>query len=72
MLMPDGHRPALGIVLVIAAASCFAVMDTTVRYVGAFFSVALVLFSRYAVHAAIMTAWIAASRMAASDALSSP
>ena len=61
MLMQEGHRPALGIVLVIAAASCFAVMDTTVRYVGAFFSVALVLFSRYAVHAAIMTAWIAAS-----------
>jgi drug/metabolite transporter (DMT)-like permease len=59
--MQGGHRPALGIVLVIAAASCFAVMDTTVRYVGAFFSVALVLFSRYALHAAIMTVWIAAS-----------
>jgi drug/metabolite transporter (DMT)-like permease len=61
MLMQGGHRPALGIVLVIAAASCFAVMDTTVRYVGAFFSVALVLFSRYALHAAIMSVWIAAS-----------
>jgi drug/metabolite transporter (DMT)-like permease len=36
-------------------------MDTTVRYVGAFFSVALVLFSRYALHAAIMTVWIGAS-----------
>ena len=59
--MQGGHRPALGIVLVIAAASCFAVMDTTVRFVGAFFSVALVLFSRYALHAAIMTVWIAAS-----------
>jgi drug/metabolite transporter (DMT)-like permease len=59
--MQGGHRPALGIVLVIAAASCFAVMDTTVRFVGAFFSVALVLFSRYALHAAIMTIWIAAS-----------
>jgi drug/metabolite transporter (DMT)-like permease len=55
------QRPWLGIVLVIAAASCFAVMDTTVRYVGAFFSVALVLFSRYALHAAIMTVWIAVS-----------
>jgi len=61
MLMQGGHRPALGIVLVIAAASCFAVMDTTVRFVGAFFSVALVLFTRYALHAAIMTVWIAAS-----------
>jgi drug/metabolite transporter (DMT)-like permease len=59
--MVSSHRPWLGIVLVIAAASCFAVMDTTVRYVGAFFSVALVLFSRYALHAAIMTVWIAAS-----------
>jgi drug/metabolite transporter (DMT)-like permease len=59
--MQGGHRPALGIVLVIAAASCFAVMDTTVRYIGAFFSVALVLFSRYALHAAIMSVWIAAS-----------
>jgi drug/metabolite transporter (DMT)-like permease len=55
------HRPWLGIALVIAAASCFAVMDTTVRYIGAFFSVALVLFSRYALHAAIMTVWIVAS-----------
>ena len=59
--MQGRHHPVLGIVLVIAAASCFAVMDTTVRYVGAFFSVALVLFSRYALHAAIMTVWIAAS-----------
>jgi len=59
--MQGSHRPWLGIALVIAAASCFAVMDTTVRYVGAFFSVALVLFSRYALHAAIMTVWIALS-----------
>jgi drug/metabolite transporter (DMT)-like permease len=55
-------RPLLGIALVIGAASCFAVMDTTVRYVGAFFSVALVLWARYAVHAAIMTLWIGLSR----------
>lgn len=52
----------LGIVLVIAAASCFATMDTTVRYVGAFFSVALVLWARYALHAAVMSLWIALSR----------
>jgi drug/metabolite transporter (DMT)-like permease len=56
-----GH-PILGILLVIAAASCFAVMDTTVRYVGAFFSVALVLWMRYALHAAAMSVWIACSR----------
>lgn len=59
--MAGAHRPWLGIVLVVAAASCFAVMDTTVRFVGAVFSVALVLFSRYALHAAIMTAWIVLS-----------
>jgi drug/metabolite transporter (DMT)-like permease len=59
--MSSAH-PLLGIVLVIGAASCFAVMDTTVRYVGAFFSVALVLWTRYALHATIMTLWITASK----------
>ena len=48
----------LGIALVIGAASCFATMDTTVRYVGAYFSVALVLWTRYGLHAAIMTLYI--------------
>jgi drug/metabolite transporter (DMT)-like permease len=56
------HRPLLGIALVIGAASCFATMDTTVRYVGAYFSVALVLWTRYGLHAAIMTLWIALSQ----------
>ena len=54
-------QPSLGIALVIGAASCFATMDTTVRFVGAYFSVALVLWTRYALHAAIMTLWITAS-----------
>jgi drug/metabolite transporter (DMT)-like permease len=57
---PKSH-PVLGIALVIGAASCFATMDTTVRYVGAFFSVAIVLWVRYALHAVAMTAWIALS-----------
>jgi drug/metabolite transporter (DMT)-like permease len=52
----------LGIAFVIGAASCFATMDTTVRYVGAHFSVALVLWARYGLHASIMTLWIALSR----------
>lgn len=56
------HQPLLGIALVIGAASCFATMDTTVRYVGAHFSVALVLWTRYGLHAAIMTLWIALSQ----------
>lgn len=54
-------RPLVGIALVIGAASCFATMDTTVRYVGAYFSVALVLWFRYGLHAAIMTLFIALS-----------
>jgi len=55
-------RPLLGIALVIGAASCFAAMDTTVRFVGATFSVALVLWTRYGLHAAIMTLLIALSK----------
>jgi drug/metabolite transporter (DMT)-like permease len=58
----SARRPLLGVALVVAAATCFATMDTTVRYVGAFFSVALVLWTRYALHAVAMTAWIALSR----------
>ncbi|MBX3605396.1 MAG: DMT family transporter [Piscinibacter sp.] len=55
-------HPLLGIAFVIGAASCFATMDTTVRYVGAYLSVTLVLWARYGLHAAIMTVWIALSR----------
>ncbi|MBP6900329.1 MAG: DMT family transporter [Burkholderiaceae bacterium] len=51
----------LGIAFVIGAASCFATMDTTIRYIGAYFSVSLVLWARYGLHAAIMTLWIALS-----------
>ena len=58
----DTHQPLLGIAFVIGAASCFAMMDTTVRYVGAYFSVALVLWARYGLHAAIMTLGIALSK----------
>jgi drug/metabolite transporter (DMT)-like permease len=58
---PARSHPVLGIALVIGAASCFATMDTTVRYIGAFFSVAIVLWVRYALHAVAMTAWIALS-----------
>jgi drug/metabolite transporter (DMT)-like permease len=56
------QQPALGIVLMMAAASCFATMDTTVRYLGAFFSVGLVLSTRNAAHVAIMSLWIATTK----------
>ena len=59
-MTPRDH-PILGIALVVAAASCFAMMDTTVRYIGAFFSVAIVLWMRYALHALAMSVWIALS-----------
>lgn len=62
MTPPPHHQPVLGIAFVIAAACCFAVMDTTIRYVGTFFSVALVLWARYGLHALIMTVWIALAR----------
>ena len=57
----SSEHALLGIAMVVAAASCFALMDTTVRYIGAFFSVAIVLFMRYALHALAMSMWIALS-----------
>ena len=55
-------QPAAGIALVVAAAACFASMDTTLRYLGGFIGIALMLWLRYAMHAAAMTAWIGLSR----------
>lgn len=57
------HPPQtlLGIAFVIGAATCFATMDTTIGYVGATFSVAVVLWARYGLHAVIMSALIALS-----------
>lgn len=61
-MTPSGPSHSLvGIAFVVGAASCFAVMDTTIRYVGAYFSVALVLWARYGLHALIMTVWVALS-----------
>ena len=61
-MTPAPHRQTLlGITFVIGAATCFATMDTTIRFVGAYFTVALVLWARYGVHAIIMTLWIALS-----------
>lgn len=56
------QQTILAIAFVIGAASCFAAMDTTVRFVGAHFTVALVLWARYGMHAAIMTLWLALSK----------
>jgi len=56
------NHPAAGIALIVAAATCFASMDTTLRYLGAFIGIALMLWLRYAMHTLAMTAWIALSR----------
>jgi drug/metabolite transporter (DMT)-like permease len=55
------HQPLLGIVLIVSSAACFGTMDTTLRYLGAFIGIALMLWLRFAMHALAMTAWIAAS-----------
>ena len=58
----NGSRPFLGIVLIVGAASCFALMDTTLRYLGAFIGIAVLLWLRYAMHTLVMTGWIATAR----------
>ena len=62
MAQVGANHTLVGIAFVIGAACCFASMDTTVRYIGAYFPVALVLWTRYGLHAAIMTLWIALSK----------
>ena len=56
--MTRSHKPALGIGLMVASAACFASLDTTTRYLGALLPVQLMLWSRYAVHAAVMAVWL--------------
>lgn len=48
-----------GIAMIVAAGSCFALMDTTISWIGAFIGIAVVLWLRYAVHALVMGAWLA-------------
>jgi len=52
------HRPALGIALIILMVSCFASMDSTIRYVGAFLPVLLILWARYSFQAVSMALWL--------------
>jgi drug/metabolite transporter (DMT)-like permease len=55
---PAASRPGAGIALIVAAATCFALMDTTVRWIGAFVGIAIVLWLRYAIHTAVMAGWV--------------
>ncbi|QHE84908.1 DMT family transporter [Hydrogenophaga sp. BPS33] len=59
MAGPAHYKPAqaaLGIGFLVVATACFAVLDTTVKYVGAFVPVLLAVWFRYAFHAVVVTA----------------
>lgn len=56
------QHPALGIGLVLVMTACFATMDTTVKYLGAFLPVLVILWSRYSVQAAAMGLWLVRGR----------
>lgn len=55
--MPQ-HRPALGIALVLLMVSCFASMDSTIRYLGGFLPVLLILWARYSFQAVSMALYL--------------
>jgi drug/metabolite transporter (DMT)-like permease len=57
--MHERQRPGLGIALVLLMVSCFASMDSTIRYLGAFVPVLLILWARYAFQALTMALWLA-------------
>ncbi len=60
---PSAPRPWLGIGFIVAAVTCFASMDTTVRYVGQRgMPLLLILWVRYALQALLAALWIVASR----------
>ena len=59
MAEPARHPPAhaaLGIAFLILATACFAVLDTSVKYVGAFVPVLMAVWFRYVFHAVVVTA----------------
>lgn len=56
------HRPLLGIALIVLMAACFASMDSTIRYLGAFLPVLLILWARYSFQALTMAVWLGLQR----------
>ena len=59
MVAAARHTPAqaaLGIGFLILATACFAVLDTSVKYVGAFVPVLMAVWFRYVFHAVVVTA----------------
>lgn len=55
-------RPALGVLLIVVMAACFATMDTTIKVLGAWLPVLLMLWLRYAFQAVAMLLWLGSSR----------
>lgn len=53
---PAGARTALGVVFLVIAVACFAVLDTTVKYVGAFVPVLMAVWFRYVFQALAVSA----------------
>jgi drug/metabolite transporter (DMT)-like permease len=49
------HRPLVGIALIVLAVSCFAALDTTVKYLSATVAVLLVVWFRYMFQAIVMS-----------------
>ncbi|WP_397536102.1 DMT family transporter [Roseateles sp.] len=53
-----GQRPALGIALILLMACCFASMDSSIRYLGGFLPVLIILWARYSFQALTMAVWL--------------
>lgn len=55
-------HPLLGVSLIVGMGAAFAVLDTSVRWLGAALPVLLILAWRYATQALVMTVWLALDR----------
>ena len=62
--MMTRQRPALGISLILVTAACFAALDTSIKYLGAFMPVLLIVWTRYTIQALVMLVWVARSKTA--------
>ena len=52
------QRPGLGIFLILLMAACFAALDTSIKYLGTFMPVLVLLWARYAFQAVVMALWL--------------
>ena len=57
-----GNHPTLGIALILLMAGCFATMDTSIKYLGAFVPVLLIMWGRYLTQTLVMTVWLLRSK----------